>query len=137
MRNGRTIEMMASDTRGMARKMRSGLKSRRRTSPMIERNKFTSAFFNSNELKNEVIRYSFPQIQLPPKPIEATKSVGKVADVFDLGTHIEGIKVTSPKTFTASSRMQTSAFGRSKWLRAMLTEGSWSEAFDGLGISYF
>jgi hypothetical protein len=36
---------------------------------------------------------------------------------------------------TASSRMQTSAFGRSKRLWAMLTEGSWSEAFDGLGIS--
>lgn len=31
--------------------------------------------------------------------------------------------------------MQTSAFGRSKGLWAMLTEGSWSEAFDGLGIS--
>ncbi|KAI7733182.1 hypothetical protein M8C21_005446, partial [Ambrosia artemisiifolia] len=36
---------------------------------------------------------------------------------------------------TASSRMQTSAFGRSKGLRAMLTQGSWSEVFDGLGIS--
>ncbi|XP_009625700.1 peroxisomal adenine nucleotide carrier 1 [Nicotiana tabacum] len=36
---------------------------------------------------------------------------------------------------TASSRMQTSAFGKSKGLWKTLTEGSWSEAFDGLGIS--
>lgn len=26
--------------------------------------------------------YSFPQVQLPPKAIEAAKRVGKVADVF-------------------------------------------------------
>lgn len=31
--------------------------------------------------------------------------------------------------------MQTSAFGKSKGLWLTLTEGSWSEAFDGLGIS--
>ncbi|CAI9102238.1 OLC1v1000477C1 [Oldenlandia corymbosa var. corymbosa] len=36
---------------------------------------------------------------------------------------------------TASSRMQTSAFGKSKGLWKTLTEGSWSDAFDGLGIS--
>ncbi|KAG6599251.1 Peroxisomal adenine nucleotide carrier 1, partial [Cucurbita argyrosperma subsp. sororia] len=36
---------------------------------------------------------------------------------------------------TASSRMQTSAFGKSKGLFQTLTEGSWSDAFDGLGIS--
>jgi hypothetical protein len=36
---------------------------------------------------------------------------------------------------TASSRMQTSAFGKSKGLRATLAEGTWLEAFDGLGIS--
>ncbi|KAJ6928795.1 peroxisomal adenine nucleotide carrier 1-like [Populus alba x Populus x berolinensis] len=36
---------------------------------------------------------------------------------------------------TASSRMQTSAFGKSKGLWETLTEGSWSDAFDGLGIS--
>jgi hypothetical protein len=37
---------------------------------------------------------------------------------------------------TASSRMQTSAFGKSKGLWKTLTEGGWSEAFDGLGISF-
>jgi hypothetical protein len=31
--------------------------------------------------------------------------------------------------------MQTSAFGKSKGLWETLTEGSWSDAFDGLGIS--
>ncbi|KAG8649672.1 hypothetical protein MANES_08G121301v8 [Manihot esculenta] len=36
---------------------------------------------------------------------------------------------------TASSRMQTSAFGKSKGLWQTLTEGTWSDAFDGLGIS--
>ncbi|XP_009349380.2 peroxisomal adenine nucleotide carrier 1 [Pyrus x bretschneideri] len=36
---------------------------------------------------------------------------------------------------TASSRMQTSAFGKSKGLWKTLTEGSWIDAFDGLGIS--
>jgi len=36
---------------------------------------------------------------------------------------------------TAASRMQTSAFGKSKGLRETLSEGTWMEAFDGLGIS--
>ncbi|XP_031103036.1 peroxisomal adenine nucleotide carrier 1-like [Ipomoea triloba] len=42
--------------------------------------------------------------------------------------------VTQPLD-TASLRMQTSAFGKSKSLWKTLTEGSLSEAFDGLGIS--
>ncbi|KAJ9682027.1 hypothetical protein PVL29_018086 [Vitis rotundifolia] len=42
--------------------------------------------------------------------------------------------VTQPLD-TASSRMQTSAFGKSKGLWQTLTAGTWSEAFDGLGIS--
>ncbi|KAA3472677.1 peroxisomal adenine nucleotide carrier 1-like [Gossypium australe] len=36
---------------------------------------------------------------------------------------------------TASSRMQTSAYGKSKGLWKTLTEGTLSDAFDGLGIS--
>ncbi|KAI3705660.1 hypothetical protein L1987_75899 [Smallanthus sonchifolius] len=43
--------MMASDPRGMTRKMKSGVKSRRRRSPMIEMNKFTSDFFYFIEIK--------------------------------------------------------------------------------------
>ncbi|KAI3858018.1 hypothetical protein MKW92_009766 [Papaver armeniacum] len=36
---------------------------------------------------------------------------------------------------TASARMQTASFGKCKGLWETLSEGSWSEAFDGLGIS--
>ncbi|GAB2266548.1 NAD(+) salvage pathway protein [Dionaea muscipula] len=36
---------------------------------------------------------------------------------------------------TASSRMQTSEFGKSRGLWKTLSEGTWSDAFDGLGIS--
>ena len=36
---------------------------------------------------------------------------------------------------TASSRMQTCAFGKSKGLWKTLAEGTLKEAFDGLGIS--
>ncbi|KAI8011974.1 Peroxisomal adenine nucleotide carrier 1 [Camellia lanceoleosa] len=40
-----------------------------------------------------------------------------------------------PPLDTASSRMQTSEFGKSKGLWKTLSEGTWSEAFDALGIS--
>ncbi|XAR48997.1 hypothetical protein NMG60_11032005 [Bertholletia excelsa] len=36
---------------------------------------------------------------------------------------------------TASSRMQIGEFGKSEGLWKTLAEGTWSEAFDGLGIS--
>lgn len=36
---------------------------------------------------------------------------------------------------TAASRMQTSDFGKSKGLWKTLSEETWGEAFDGLGIS--
>ncbi|CAI0559867.1 unnamed protein product [Linum tenue] len=36
---------------------------------------------------------------------------------------------------TAASRMQTSEFGKSKGFWKTLSEGTWAEAFDGLGIS--
>ncbi|KAK8959884.1 Peroxisomal adenine nucleotide carrier 1 [Platanthera guangdongensis] len=42
--------------------------------------------------------------------------------------------VTQPLD-TAASRMQTCAFGKSKGLWETLTNGSWTEAFDGLSIS--
>ncbi|KAF8401665.1 hypothetical protein HHK36_012611 [Tetracentron sinense] len=44
------------------------------------------------------------------------------------------VMVTQPLD-TASSRMQTCAFGKSKGLWQTLSEGTWSKAFDGLGIS--
>ncbi|KAI4345595.1 hypothetical protein L6164_012701 [Bauhinia variegata] len=44
------------------------------------------------------------------------------------------IVVTQPLD-TAASKMQTSEFGKSKGFWKTLSEGTWSEAFDGLGIS--
>ena len=43
--------------------------------------------------------------------------------------------MTTQPLDTASSRMQTSDFGKSKGLLMTLTEGTWSDAFDGLSIS--
>ncbi|KAL9237614.1 hypothetical protein vseg_012141 [Gypsophila vaccaria] len=44
------------------------------------------------------------------------------------------VLVTQPLD-TASARMQSSEFGKSKGLWTTLSEGSWSDAYDGLGIS--
>ena len=44
--------------------------------------------------------------------------------------------VTTQPLDTTSSRMQTSAFGKSKGLLKTLTEGSWSDIFDGLSVSW-
>lgn len=44
------------------------------------------------------------------------------------------VAITQPLD-TAASRMQTSEFGKSKGLMKTLSEGTWVEAFDGLGIS--
>ncbi|KAL9240798.1 hypothetical protein vseg_014976 [Gypsophila vaccaria] len=44
------------------------------------------------------------------------------------------VLVTQPLD-TASSKMQTSDFGKSKGLFKTLSEGNWRDAFDGLGIS--
>ncbi|XP_021750319.1 peroxisomal adenine nucleotide carrier 1-like [Chenopodium quinoa] len=44
------------------------------------------------------------------------------------------VVITQPLD-TASSKMQTSEFGKAKGFWKTLTEGNWSGAFDGLGIS--
>ncbi|KAI3775805.1 hypothetical protein L1987_45559 [Smallanthus sonchifolius] len=64
-----------------------------------------------------------------------TKSIGTKANLILAASAGACIAIITQPLDTASSRMQTSAFGRSKGLQAMLTEGSWSEAFDGLRIS--
>ncbi|KAJ0854089.1 putative mitochondrial carrier domain superfamily [Helianthus annuus] len=64
-----------------------------------------------------------------------TKSIGTKANLLLAASAGACTAIITQPLDTASSRMQTSAFGRSKGLWAMLTEGSWSEAFDGLGIS--
>lgn len=64
-----------------------------------------------------------------------TKSIGTKANLILAAAAGACTAIITQPLDTASSRMQTSAFGRSKGLWAMLTEGSWIEAFDGLGIS--
>ncbi|TYH92828.1 hypothetical protein ES332_A13G210700v1 [Gossypium tomentosum] len=63
-----------------------------------------------------------------------SKSIGtKVNLILAAGAGACTAIVTQPLD-TASSRMQTSAFGKSKGLWKTLTEGTLSDAFDGLGI---
>lgn len=64
-----------------------------------------------------------------------TKSIGTKANLLLAASAGACTAIITQPLDTASSRMQTSAFGRSKGLWTMLTEGSWIEAFDGLGIS--
>uniref|UniRef100_A0A0A8YT44 Peroxisomal adenine nucleotide carrier 1 n=1 Tax=Arundo donax TaxID=35708 RepID=A0A0A8YT44_ARUDO len=63
------------------------------------------------------------------------KSIGTTANLLvAAAAGVCTVVVTQPLD-TAASRMQTSAFGKSKGLRETLAEGTWMEAFDGLGIS--
>ncbi|XP_020234132.1 peroxisomal adenine nucleotide carrier 1 isoform X2 [Cajanus cajan] len=63
------------------------------------------------------------------------KTIGTVANlIVATAAGVCTIVITQPLD-TASSRMQTSEFGKSKGLWKTLSEGTWSEAFDGLGIS--
>lgn len=64
-----------------------------------------------------------------------SKSIGTKANLLLAAAAGACTAVATQPLDTASSRMQTSAFGKSKGLLQTLTEGSWSEAFDGLGIS--
>lgn len=64
-----------------------------------------------------------------------TKSISTKANLILAASAGACTAIITQPLDTASSRMQTSAFGRSKGLWAMLSEGSWIEAFDGLGIS--
>ncbi|KAF0922916.1 hypothetical protein E2562_002157 [Oryza meyeriana var. granulata] len=63
------------------------------------------------------------------------KSIGTKANLLVAAAAGACTAVVTQPLDTASSRMQTSAFGKSKGLRATLAEGTWLEAFDGLGIS--
>lgn len=64
-----------------------------------------------------------------------TKSIGTRANlVLAAAAGACTVVITQPLD-TASSRMQTSEFGKSKGLWKTLSEGTRSEAFDGLGIS--
>ncbi|OVA06673.1 Mitochondrial carrier protein [Macleaya cordata] len=64
-----------------------------------------------------------------------TKSIGTNANLIIAAAAGACTAIVTQPLDTASSRMQTSAFGKSKGLWETLSEGTWSEAFDGLGIS--
>ncbi|MED6168726.1 NAD(+) salvage pathway protein, variant 2 [Stylosanthes scabra] len=63
------------------------------------------------------------------------KTIGTAANLLvATAAGVSTIVITQPLD-TASSRMQTSEFGKSKGFWKTLSEGTWSEAFDGLAIS--
>ncbi|KAH8490939.1 hypothetical protein Peur_064896 [Populus x canadensis] len=64
-----------------------------------------------------------------------SKKIGTKVNLFIAAAAGACTAVITQPLDTASSRMQTSAFGKSKGLWETLTEGSYSDAFDGLGIS--
>lgn len=64
-----------------------------------------------------------------------TKTIGTKANLIIAAVAGGCTVILTQPLDTASSRMQTSEFGKSKGLWKTLSEGTWSEAFDGLGIS--
>ncbi|CAI0551450.1 unnamed protein product [Linum tenue] len=64
-----------------------------------------------------------------------SKKIGTKANLLVAAAAGACTAIATQPLDTASSRMQTSAFGKSKGLWDTLTEGDWSNAFDGLGIS--
>ncbi|RWW22651.1 hypothetical protein GW17_00013134 [Ensete ventricosum] len=79
--------------------------------------------------------YSYSSLKRLYLQKTGVKSVGTKANlVVAAAAGVCTVIVTQPLD-TASSRMQTSAFGKSKGLWETLSEGYWSEAYDGLGIS--
>ncbi|KAJ4968938.1 hypothetical protein NE237_015639 [Protea cynaroides] len=63
------------------------------------------------------------------------KSIGTKANLIVAAAAGACTVIITQPLDVASSRMQTSAFGKSKGLWKTLSEGTWSELFDGLGIS--
>ncbi|XP_061358599.1 peroxisomal adenine nucleotide carrier 1-like [Gastrolobium bilobum] len=64
-----------------------------------------------------------------------SKSIGTKANLVIAAAAGACTAIVTQPLDTASSRMQTSAFGKSKGLLKTLAEGTCSDAFDGLGIS--
>ncbi|XP_027361764.1 peroxisomal adenine nucleotide carrier 1 [Abrus precatorius] len=63
------------------------------------------------------------------------KSIGTKANLVIAAAAGACTAIVTQPLDTASSRMQTSDFGKSKGLLKTLTEGTWRDAFDGLSIS--
>lgn len=66
-----------------------------------------------------------------------SKSIGTKANLILAAAAGACTVVVTQPLDTASSRMQTSEFGKSKGLWESLSEGTWSEAFSALDISLF
>ncbi|XVF06109.1 hypothetical protein REPUB_Repub06bG0019600 [Reevesia pubescens] len=64
-----------------------------------------------------------------------SKSIGTKANLILAAAAGTCTAIVTQPLDTAASRMQTSAFGKSKGLWKTLTEGTLSDAFDGLSIS--
>ncbi|KAL1543224.1 NAD(+) salvage pathway protein [Salvia divinorum] len=64
-----------------------------------------------------------------------SKSIGTAANLLIAAAAGACTAIATQPLDTASSRMQTSDFGKSKGLWQSLSDGSFSDAFDGLGIS--
>ncbi|KAK6130339.1 hypothetical protein DH2020_035931 [Rehmannia glutinosa] len=64
-----------------------------------------------------------------------SKSIGTAANLVIAAAAGACTAIATQPLDTAASRMQTSDFGKSKGLWESLSEGSWTDAFDGLGIS--
>ncbi|KAL7081049.1 hypothetical protein ACP275_14G015600 [Erythranthe tilingii] len=64
-----------------------------------------------------------------------SKSIGTKANLIIAAAAGACTVVVTQPLDTASSKMQTSEFGKSKGLWESLSESTWTEAFDGLGIS--
>ncbi|KAL2244069.1 peroxisomal adenine nucleotide carrier 1-like [Sesamum indicum] len=63
------------------------------------------------------------------------KSIGTRANLIIAAAAGACTVIVTQPLDTASSKMQTSDFGKSKGLQKSLSESTWSELFDGLGIS--
>ncbi|XP_059632545.1 peroxisomal adenine nucleotide carrier 1-like [Cornus florida] len=64
-----------------------------------------------------------------------SKSMGTKANLLIAAAAGACTVIVTQPLDTVSSRMQTIEFGKSKGLMETLSEGTWSESFDGLGIS--
>ncbi|KAI3863988.1 hypothetical protein MKW98_031580 [Papaver atlanticum] len=64
-----------------------------------------------------------------------SKSIGTTANLIIAAAAGACTALVTQPLDTASARMQIASFGKCKGLWETLSEGSWSEAFDGLGIS--
>ncbi|KAL0718093.1 hypothetical protein Bca4012_067415 [Brassica carinata] len=64
-----------------------------------------------------------------------SKSIGTKANLLIAAASAAFTNILTQPLDTASSRMQTSEFGNAKGFWKTLTEGTWGDAYDGMGIT--